>query len=120
MAGQMLSGKVAVITGAGRGLGKASAKVCLREGAKVLAVDFSGDEEKTAAELGPCVLPFHADVSKEDQVEAAFAAALKAFGRVDASLHSAATLGGKPKGEVTLEEYERMTNTNFLGILLCC
>lgn len=116
----MLADKVAVITGAGRGLGKASAKVFAREGAKVLAVDFSGSEKDTAAEIGEAVVPFHADVSKEDEVEAIFAAAMNAFGRVDVLLNVAGTLAGRKPGEVTLEEYEQMTAVNLRAVLLCC
>jgi NAD(P)-dependent dehydrogenase (short-subunit alcohol dehydrogenase family) len=120
MTGPMLAGKVAVITGAGRGLGKACAKLFAREGAQVLAVDFSGAEKDSAAEIGDAVVPFHADVSKEDEVEAAFGAALKTFGKVDTVLNVAGTLAGRVPGEVTLEEYERWTAVNFLGVLLCC
>ena len=119
----MLSGKVVVVTGAGRGIGKACAKVCVREGAKVLAVDFSGSETQVAEELGPDVVPFHADVSKEDEIEAMFAAALDTFGWVDASLHVAGTQGGRQmqaEQDVTLEEYELMTSTNLRGVMFCC
>ncbi|MCK9928925.1 SDR family oxidoreductase [Frankia sp. Mgl5] len=49
----ILDGKVAVITGAGRGIGKASAAVFVREGARVLAADISGEEKATADEFGP-------------------------------------------------------------------
>jgi NAD(P)-dependent dehydrogenase (short-subunit alcohol dehydrogenase family) len=120
MTGAMLAGKVAVITGAGRGIGKACAKLFAREGAKVLAVDFSGAEKETAAEIGDAIVPFHADVSKEDEVEAAFAAALKTFGKVDSVLNVAGTLAGRVPGEVTLEEYERMTAVNLKAVILCC
>jgi NAD(P)-dependent dehydrogenase (short-subunit alcohol dehydrogenase family) len=120
MTGQFLAGKVAVITGAGRGIGKACAKVFAREGAKVLAVDISGAEKVTAAEIGAAVVPFHGDVSKEDQVAAIFSTALETFGRVDAVLNVAGTLAGRQPGEVTLEEYETMMPVNFLGVLLCC
>ncbi len=116
----MLQGKVAVITGAGQGIGRACADVFVREGARVLAVDFSGNENAVAAQLGPNVVPFHADVSKEDEIEAMFAAALKAFGRVDASMHVAGTQGGRTGGEFTLEEYELMTATNLRGVMFCC
>ena len=120
MTGPMLAGKVAVITGAGRGIGKACAKLFVREGAQVFAVDFSGAEKDTAAEIGSAVVPFHADVSKEDEVEMAFEAALETFGKVDAVLNVAGTLGGRTPGEVTLEEYELMTAVNFRGVMLCC
>src|SRR5439155_21249208 len=76
----LLEGKSTVITGAGRGIGKACAAVFVREGARVLAVDFSGAQKDTAAELGSAVVPFHADVSKEEDVAAMIDAAVEAFG----------------------------------------
>lgn len=114
----LLEGKVAVITGAGQGIGKACAKVFAREGARVLAVDISGAEEDTAAELGNAVAAFHADVSREDEIAALFAAALEAFGRVDVALNVAANQKGRDV-EVSAAEYEDMTATNFRGALLC-
>jgi NAD(P)-dependent dehydrogenase (short-subunit alcohol dehydrogenase family) len=65
-----LEGKAAVITGAGSGMAKASTMAFVREGARVLAADISGAEEATAAEAGDAVVPFHADVTKESDVEA--------------------------------------------------
>jgi len=113
----MLNGKVAVITGAGQGIGRACADVFVREGAKVLAVDFSGRQKHTAEELGRQVVPFHADVSKEDEIKALFAFALETFGRIDASIHAAGTQGGRSQLEFTLDEYELMTATNLRGIM---
>ena len=84
-----LEGKVAVITGAGSGMGRASAEVFVREGAKVLAADISGRQEETADALGDAVVPFRVDVTDEASVEAMFAAALEAFGKVDAVLNVA-------------------------------
>jgi len=115
----ILDGKMAVITGAGKGLGKAMARVFAREGAKVLAVDFSGAEEATAAEIGPSVVPFHANVSKEAEIEAMFAFALETFGRVDVLVNNAATLMGI-RPEVTEEEYEEGTAVNLKGLMFCC
>lgn len=114
----LLQGKVIVIAGAGGGFGRASTEVFVREGAKVLAVDISGAQNEVAAEFGPSVVPFHADVSKEDEVEAMYARAVEVFGRVDGLLNSAATLASK-RGEVTVDEYERLTNVNLRGALLC-
>jgi NAD(P)-dependent dehydrogenase (short-subunit alcohol dehydrogenase family) len=114
----MLAGKAAVITGAGQGIGRACVDVFVREGARVLAVDFSGNEANVASELGPNVISFHADVSHEDQIKALFAFALDTFGRVDASIHAAGTQGGRgDRREFTRDEYELMTATNLRGIM---
>lgn len=115
----LLAGKVAVITGAGRGIGKVTAKLFAREGAKVLLADISGEEEAAAAEIGPSAMSFHVDVSREDQVEAMYAAALRAFGRLDASVHLAGPPGGRRGDEVTLQEYEEVTSVHLRGMLLC-
>jgi NAD(P)-dependent dehydrogenase (short-subunit alcohol dehydrogenase family) len=114
----MLADKVAVITGAGQGIGRACADVFVREGAKVLAVDFSGNQDNVAKELGPNVVPFHADVSQEDQIKALFAFVIETFGRIDASIHAAGTQGGRgDQRDFTLDEYELMTATNLRGIM---
>ncbi|MET0728111.1 MAG: SDR family NAD(P)-dependent oxidoreductase, partial [Acidimicrobiales bacterium] len=81
-----LEGKVAVITGAGSGMGRAAAQVFAREGAKVVAADISGGQNDTAAALGDAVVPVQVDVTDEASVEAMLAAAVEAFGRVDAVL----------------------------------
>jgi len=115
----MLDGKVAVITGAGQGIGRACVDVFTREGARVLAVDFSGNETSVAEEVGASVVPFHADVSNESEIKAMFAFALKTFGRVDAAINVAGTQAGRDELEFTLEEYERMTATNLRGTMFC-
>ena len=84
-----LGGKVAVITGAGSGMGRSSAAVFVREGAKVLAADISSRQEETAQALGDAVVPCQVDVAEEASVEAMFAAAVEAFGKVDAVLNVA-------------------------------
>ena len=116
----LLRDKIAVVTGAGQGIGRACAAVFASEGAKVAAVDFSGKQEAVAAELGPDVVPFHADVSQETEVGAMFEAAVARFGRIDASIHVAGTQGGRENEEFDLEEHELMTATNLRGVLLCC
>jgi NAD(P)-dependent dehydrogenase (short-subunit alcohol dehydrogenase family) len=113
-----LEGKVAVITGAGSGMARAAAKVFVREGARVLGADISGREEETAAELGDAFVPFHADVSQEGEVEAMFAAAVEAFGRVDAVLNVAGIGSGMPLADVTLDDYERVMAVNLRGVML--
>jgi NAD(P)-dependent dehydrogenase (short-subunit alcohol dehydrogenase family) len=113
-----LDGKVAVITGAGSGMARASAQVFVREGAQVLAADITGREEETAAALGDAVVPFRVDVSDEAQVQAMFAAAVERFGRVDAVLNVAGVAGAQPLAEVTMEEYDRIMDVDLRGVLL--
>jgi NAD(P)-dependent dehydrogenase (short-subunit alcohol dehydrogenase family) len=113
-----LDGKVAVITGAGSGMGRASARVFVREGAQVLAADISGREDETAEELGDAVKAFRVDVTKEEEVEAMFAAATEAFGRVDAVLNVAGIGGAEPVHKVTMAEYDRIMDVDLRGVLL--
>jgi len=114
----LLEGKVAVITGAGSGMAKASTKLFVREGAKVVAADISGAEKDTAAEVGDAVFPVHCDVTKEDDVAALFAAALAEFGRVDSVLNVAGIGEPTPLKDVTMESYDRVLDVDLRGVIL--
>jgi NAD(P)-dependent dehydrogenase (short-subunit alcohol dehydrogenase family) len=114
----LLDGKVAVITGAGSGMGKGSVKVFVREGAKVVAADISGAEQDTAAEVGDGVLPVHCDVSKEADVEATMATAVKDFGRVDVVLNVAGIADGCALADLTMEFYDRLMDVDLRGVML--
>ena len=114
----LLDGKVAVITGAGSGMAKASAKVFVREGAKVVAADISGAEKDTAAEVGEGVLPVRCDVTKEAEVAAMFDAAVREFGRVDAVLNVAGIGESTPLTDVTMEQYDKVMDVDLRGVLL--
>src|SRR6188508_32801 len=113
----MLDGKVAVITGAGSGMAKASVKVFVREGAKVVAADISGAEKDTAAEVGGDVLPVHCDVTKESDIEAMVRAALEEYGRLDAMLNVAGIAEGLRITDITEEHYDRQMNVDLRGVL---
>jgi NAD(P)-dependent dehydrogenase (short-subunit alcohol dehydrogenase family) len=112
-----LDGKVAVITGAGSGMAKASCKVFVREGARVVAGDISGAEQDTAAEIGKNVLGVHCDVTIESDVEAMMAAAMSEFGRVDAVLNVAGIGAGGPLDEIDMAAYDRVTDVNLRGVI---
>jgi NAD(P)-dependent dehydrogenase (short-subunit alcohol dehydrogenase family) len=114
----LLDGKVAVITGAGSGMAKASTKVFVREGAKVVAADISGAEKETAAEVGQAVLPLHCDVTREEDVAALFEAALAEFGRVDAVLNVAGIGEATPITDVTMEQYDTVMDVDLRGVIL--
>ena len=115
---KLLEGKVAVITGAGSGMGRASATVCVREGAKVIAADISGGEKDTAAELGASVLPVHCDVTDETAVEALMRSAVEHFGRLDAVLNVAGIGGAAMLVDVTKEQYDTIMEADLRGVFL--
>ncbi len=113
-----LDGKVAVITGAGSGMGKASVEVFVRQGAKVVAGDISGAEADTAAEVGGEVLAVRCDVTKEPDVEAMMQAAVEQFGRVDAVLNVAGIADGCMMADLTMELYDKLMDVDLRGVVL--
>jgi NAD(P)-dependent dehydrogenase (short-subunit alcohol dehydrogenase family) len=98
-------------------MGKASVKVFVREGAKVVAGDISGAERDTATEAGGDVLPVHCDVTKEAEVEAMIAAAVEKYGRVDAVLNVAGIADGCMLGDLDMALYDRLMNVDLRGVL---
>jgi NAD(P)-dependent dehydrogenase (short-subunit alcohol dehydrogenase family) len=114
----LLDGKVAVITGAGSGMGRASVQVFAREGARVVAADISGAEKETAAAIGASVLPVHCDVTREADVVAMFSTAVEAFGRVDAVLNVAGIAGAVMLADVTPEHYDKIMEVDLRGVFL--
>jgi NAD(P)-dependent dehydrogenase (short-subunit alcohol dehydrogenase family) len=114
----LLDGKVAVITGAGSGMAKASTKVFVREGAKVVAADISGAEKETAVEIGADVFPVHCDVTVESDVAALFDAALQEFGKVDAVLNVAGIGNPTPIADLEMADYDRIMDVDLRGVLL--
>jgi NAD(P)-dependent dehydrogenase (short-subunit alcohol dehydrogenase family) len=114
----LLDDKVAVITGAGSGMGKASVRVFVREGAKVVAADISGAEEATATENGGDVLPVHCDVTQEADVEALMAAAEGEFQRVDVVLNVAGIADGGMLADLDMALYDRLMDVDLRGVML--
>jgi NAD(P)-dependent dehydrogenase (short-subunit alcohol dehydrogenase family) len=115
----LLEDKVAVITGAGAGIGEVCAGLFVREGARVLAADVSGRQTEVAAALGPSASSCQVDVRREDDIDAMFARAVDVFGRVDIVVNVAGNPGARRGPEVTLEEYEDLTSVHLRGTLLC-
>lgn len=114
----LLDNKVAVITGAGSGMGKASVQVFAREGARVVAADISGAEEQTAAEVGGDVVPAHCDVTQEAQVEELMHTAVREFGRLDAVLNVAGIADGAMTADLPMEQFDRIIDVNLRGVVL--
>lgn len=113
----LLDGKVALITGAGSGMAKASVGVFLREGAKVVAADFSGAQNDTAAEFGGDVLPVYCDVTKESDIEAMVAAAVNKYGRLDVMLNVAGISAPQLLDDMTMDVYDKTMDVCIRGVL---
>jgi NAD(P)-dependent dehydrogenase (short-subunit alcohol dehydrogenase family) len=112
-----LENKVAVITGAGSGVGKAIAKLFASEGAKVVCADISGSQDAVAAEIGAAAVAVHADVAKEDDIRNMIASAEKKFGRLDILINNAGFGGGQaPLHEQTTEKWDRVHSVNIRGV----
>jgi NAD(P)-dependent dehydrogenase (short-subunit alcohol dehydrogenase family) len=116
MAGR-LEDKVAIVTGAGSGIGAASARLFAAEGAKVVCADVSGDEEKTAAEIGAAAVALHVDVSVAAEVEGMVATAEERFGKLDI-LFGNAGIGGPKRlvTEQTEETFDLVLGVNLKGV----
>ncbi|HTK61430.1 MAG TPA: SDR family NAD(P)-dependent oxidoreductase [Pseudonocardia sp.] len=122
--GGELEGKVAIVTGAGSGMGRATAATFARYGARVLAVDVSGKEKELASEInsevGPAVVPYHADVSDEEQVAAMIAAAVSEFGRLDALCNVVGVGVFAKVADLATADFDKVLAVNlrsaFLGI----
>src|SRR6266567_147898 len=118
-----LVGKVAVITGAGSGIGRASAKLFVVEGAKVVVAEIDVTlGEATAREAGAGARFVRTDVTDEDSVKQMVQHAREAFGHVDVLLNCA---GGSlredgPVTEVDPSVWERTINLDMKGPFLCC
>jgi NAD(P)-dependent dehydrogenase (short-subunit alcohol dehydrogenase family) len=84
----------------------------------VLAADVSGRQDDTAAALGDACVPFTVDVTDEAGVEAMFAAAVAAFGRVDVVCNVAGVGGAEPLADITLAEYDRVMSIDLKGVML--
>jgi NAD(P)-dependent dehydrogenase (short-subunit alcohol dehydrogenase family) len=119
-----LEGKVAVITGASRGLGKAMALALAGAGAKLALVARDRAKlEETAAEvsaLGAESAVFIADVTDEAQVATLSDLVASRFGRVDILINNAGTNIRKPLVEYSLEEWRKVTDTNLTSVFLMC
>jgi NAD(P)-dependent dehydrogenase (short-subunit alcohol dehydrogenase family) len=121
MAGR-LAGKVAIISGGATGMGGAASKLFAAEGAKVAIVDRNGDAAaKTVAEIksaGGIAAHFVADVSDEDQVNAAVNGAADAFGPATVLFNHAGTIVIKPFLETTLQEWDWLHAVNVRSMFL--
>ncbi|HEY8417229.1 MAG TPA: glucose 1-dehydrogenase [Limnochordales bacterium] len=118
-----LAGKVAVVTGAGAGIGRAAALAMAQEGARIVAV------ARTPGRVSECVreieaaggegIGLAADVGHEADVDRIFSAAVERFGRVDVLVNNAGVYLKAPVQDTTLADWERILRVNLTGAFLC-
>jgi 3alpha(or 20beta)-hydroxysteroid dehydrogenase len=115
-----LDGKVALITGGARGMGKSHARHFVEEGARVVISDVLDDRGKAVAEgLGDDHCRFvHHDVTSEADWAAAVAATLEAFGRVDVLVNNAGIFRHAPIAEMAPDDFRKVIDVNLIGCWL--
>ena len=108
-----LAGKVAVVTGAGSGMGRAMVTHFCAHGAKVIAADVSGKQDDLPAKLGAACHATHADVSKSADVRAMLDLAVERFGRLDVLCNNAGISGRlAPTAEQDEDDFDLVLAVN--------
>lgn len=117
-----LAGKVAVITGGASGIGKATALLMVQEGAKVIIADINDQAgialEKQLNQTTNTAHYIHVDVTNEEQVKAAVAAAVNQFGKLDIMFNNAGISIPSSITEMTLSNWQKVIDINLTGVFL--
>jgi NAD(P)-dependent dehydrogenase (short-subunit alcohol dehydrogenase family) len=116
MSGRLV-GKIAVVTGGARGIGRAVVRAFAAEGASVHAIDRLGDE--LAAAAGPAVTTWTVDLQDADAVARVFAAIEARAGRVDVLVNNAGIIFFKPIEQTAIADWDRLLAINLRGPFLC-
>ena len=119
-----VQGKVAIVTGAAQGIGRATALLLAREGATVAVTDVNGKDAEAVAEqicaAGGKARAWPLDVSKEAEVATVIAEVGKEFGRLDILVNNAGISGANGTAEeITEAEWDKVMNTNAKSVFLC-
>ncbi|MEY8096880.1 SDR family NAD(P)-dependent oxidoreductase [Falsihalocynthiibacter sp. S25ZX9] len=110
--------KVALVTGAARGIGLATSKLLIEQGWKVAMIDRDASELAIAAEPLDQGFPFEYDVSLPDDVDKMAEAVISTFGRIDAVVNNAGVADFRPLAETTFADWRRIMETNLDGLFL--
>jgi NAD(P)-dependent dehydrogenase (short-subunit alcohol dehydrogenase family) len=119
-----LEGKVALVTGSGRGLGRACAQIFAREGASVVVVDLNEENGAETVRLiedaGGRAVFVQADVGKSAEIQRMVRTAVETFGGLDCAINNAVcNIGRTPLADITEEDWNRAQAVNITGVFLC-
>jgi D-sorbitol dehydrogenase (acceptor) len=115
-----LAGKTALITGSARGIGLAFAKAYVAEGAKVALADINAAAVEAAAKsIGPQAVAIQMDVTRQDSIDAGFAKAIQAMGKLDILVNNAALFTAAPIAEISRADYDKVFAVNTAGTVFC-
>lgn len=119
--GDRLQGKVAIVTGAGQGIGETTAKTFAREGAKVVVADVKEETaQRVANEIGDNALAVVVNVADADSVKAMVEKTREwGGGRIDALVNNAGITADSRLQKMTEEQWDRVINVNLKGVWLC-
>lgn len=120
----VLKNRVAIVTGAGKGIGAVIARVLYNEGAKVALWDVDlGLVKKVAQTLNPqgsCILSLGVDVTNEPSVQEAVRKVVEQFQRIDILVNNAGISIHRPIEEMTVEIFDKVIGVNLKGTFICC
>ncbi len=118
----LLKDKIAIVTGAASGIGKATAITFAREGAKVMCADVNGEGAeavaRTIADTGGEAASIRTDVIEEGDVKEMISSTVTSWGRLDVLYNNAGIGTGNPVTQVSIEEWDRIIDINLRGVFL--
>lgn len=115
-----LTGKVAIVTGAGQGLGEAIARRLAAEGCNVVIADMNGENAQQVAASLPNAMAFTVDVTNDEQVGAMVAATVEKYGKLDIMVPNAGILIAEAIEDVDVNKWRKVIEVNLIGNMLCC
>ena len=119
-----LSGRTALVTGAGRGIGRSYCLALAEAGADVAVVDLDAENARTVAEevtrMGRQSLVITADVTQLDQIELMVSQVIDAWGRLDIGVNNAGIANATPAEDIPEQEWDAIISVNLKGVFFCC